>query len=223
MLDSEILTFYKTLKIAAKLPKGIEVMNPYQDAYAFSLCDKFYHQYYHDRWQRTLLLGINPGRFGSGITGISFTDPIKLEKECGIKNTFLKKSELSSEFIYAMIRSFGGPELFYRHYFISAISPLGFTRKGKNINYYDDNKLEKAVTPFIIDSIHQLMVMGFSTEKCFCIGEGKNYLFLRKLNDQQKWFKEIIPLAHPRFIMQYRRKQLDRHIEQYLEKLVISN
>lgn len=223
MMDGMILAFLSGLDIEARLPKGIEVMNPYRDPYTLSLCGKFYRKYYHDQEQRSLLLGINPGRFGSGITGISFTDPIKLEKECGISNTFVKKPELSADFIYKVIRSLGGPEVFYRHYFISAVSPLGFTAKGKNINYYDDPKLEKAVRPFIIRSIDGLLQMGVNRDKCFCVGEGKNYEFLKKINEEQKWFSEIVPLAHPRFVMQYRRKQLNRYIQSYLERLVIGN
>lgn len=220
MLDSKILEFLMGLKIDARLPKGIEVMNPYHDEYTVRLCKAFYKKFYNDHHPRSLLLGINPGRFGSGITGISFTDPIKLERECGIENTFVKKPELSSDFIYKMIKSFGGPEVFYKHYFISAVSPLGFTKKGKNINYYDDKKLEKAVLPFIVDSVNTLLPMGFSQHKCYCIGEGKNFDFLQKLNEDHQWFEEIVPLAHPRYIMQYRRKQLNRYIATYLEALL---
>lgn len=219
MFDDKILNFYKQLKITSSLPKGVEVMNPYQDPYTYGLCEEFYRKYYHDQNPRTLLLGINPGRFGSGVTGISFTDPIKLEKECGIENTFLKKPELSSDFIYAVIREFGGPGLFYGQYFISAVAPLGFTKAGKNINYYDDQKLEKAVLPFIIHSIELHLAMGFNREKCYCIGEGENFKFLKNLNEEQRWFSKIIPLAHPRFIMQYRRKKLQFYIDQYLKNL----
>ena len=194
-------------------------MNPYQDDYAFSLCEKFYHKYYNDNNPRTLLLGINPGRFGSGATGISFTDPVKLEKNCGIENTLIKKSELSADFIYTMIDAFGGPEKFYRLFFLSAVSPLGFTKENKNINYYDDKKLEEAIVPFAIDSISKLISIGMNTEKCFCIGEGENFKFLKKLNEQHKWFGEVIPLAHPRFVMQYRRKVVGQYVKDYLEKL----
>ena len=194
-------------------------MNPYLDDYAFSLCENFYRRFYNDNQPRALLLGINPGRFGSGTTGISFTDPVKLEDVCMIKNSFPKKAELSADFIYHMISAFGGPEKFYQHYFISAVSPLGFTKDGKNINYYDDKKLEKAITPFIIESINNIMSIGMSREKCFCIGEGKNFKFLQKLNEEHHWFKEVIPLAHPRFIMQYKRKRIDMYIQYYLENL----
>ena len=219
MVDKNILSFYKQLNIKAVVPKGVGVMNPYQEDYAFSLCEKFYSKYYHDDKPRTLLLGINPGRFGSGLTGISFTDPVKLEKECGISNNLEKKSELSADFIYTMIRAYGGPDSFYDRYLISAVSPLGFTREGKNINYYDDVNLEKAVKPFIVESIQKLVDVSKDHSRCYCIGEGKNFKFLNELNKQHHWFAKLLPLAHPRFIMQYKRKQLQGYVEAYLTHL----
>ncbi len=220
MLFSErVLTFYKSLKLDVSLPKGIEYMNPYVDDYTLQLCELFYQKYYSDEKERTLLVGINPGRFGSGTTGISFTDPIKLENECGIPNTLIKKPELSADFIYAMIKAYGGPKKFYSNYFISAVSPLGFTKEGKNINYYDEPALQKTVTPFIIHSINDMIKLGISRKKCFCIGEGKNLSFLSKLNEEHQWFEEIVPLAHPRFIMQYKRKSVSKYIDDYLLKL----
>jgi hypothetical protein len=219
MLSDSILSFLKDLRITAKLPKGIEVLDPYSNPQTFELCRQFYKKYYNDDNPRSLLLGINPGRFGSGTTGVSFTDPVKLEKFCGIKNELPKKPELSADFIYAMIDAYGGPDAFYSNYFVSAVSPLGFTFKGKNINYYDVAALEKSVTPFIVKSIQQLMDMGMSKEKCFCIGEDKNLKALVRLNEKHQWFKEIIPLPHPRFIMQYRRKKLKEYIDIYLTRL----
>lgn len=219
MLSDKILSFYKELEIHNPLPKGILVMNPYRDQYTMDLCMKFYKKYYHDNSPRTLLLGINPGRFGSGKTGISFTDPVKLENECGIQNNLTKKTELSADFIYRMIITYGGPVAFYNKYFISSISPLGFTKNGKNMNYYDDKHLEKSITSFAVESINKLLSIGMETQRCFCIGEGKNFKFLTQLNEKHRWFTKIIPLAHPRYIMQYQRKQLNKHIRMYLEKL----
>lgn len=219
MLSETILSFYQGLVPPPRLPKGILVMNPYRDTYIQGICRQFYEKYYHDTQPRTLMLGINPGRFGSGTTGISFTDPIRLETACGIPNTLQKKPELSADFIYRMIEAFGGPGSFYRKYFISAVSPLGFTRDGKNINYYDDKKLEQAIRPFATSCISRVVEMGMSRDRCYSIGEGKNYAFLVKLNEEHGWFNEILPLAHPRFIMQYRRKQLAQHIKGYLDQL----
>ncbi len=219
MLDQRILSFYTQLNLGPILSNGVEVMNPYLAEYTLSLCRKFYKKYYHDKNPRTLLLGINPGRFGSGLTGISFTDPIKLRDECGIDNSLKKKPELSADFIYRMIAAYGGPAEFYKRYLISAVSPLGFTKEGKNINYYDETRLQKAVTPFIIESINHLVDIAGKQSTCFCIGEGKNYVFLEELNGKHHWFGKLIPLPHPRFIMQYKRKQLERYIDIYLTHL----
>lgn len=214
-----MLAFLGQLSIDARLPKGVKAMNPYKDPYTLGLCKLFYHKFYSDTNERTLLVGINPGRFGSGTTGISFTDPIKLEKFCGIPNTLQKKPELSADFIYIMINAMGGAAQFYKRYLISAVSPLGFIRDGININYYDIPALQKAVTPFIVKSVGQMMDLGISKARCFCIGEGKNFVFLDQMNKKHGWFGEVVPLPHPRFIMQYRRKRVDEYVEIYKSAL----
>src|SRR5690242_12854320 len=103
-LADRILSFQRELKIKGKLPKGVGVMNPYKEKRAVALCEKFYYKFYKDNENRTMILGINPGRFGGGITGIPFTDPAKLER-LGILNDLPKKRELSADFVYAMIEA----------------------------------------------------------------------------------------------------------------------
>lgn len=168
------------------------------------------------------MLGINPGRFGAGITGINFTAPRQLKENCGIDHPWKNSSELSAEFIYKMIDAYGGPKAFYHDFFIGAVSPLGYTKGGINVNYYDDRKLSEAVRPFIVDTIQQQLKMGFSREVCFCIGGEKNFKYLDALNKEHHFFKKIIPLPHPRFIMQYRRKKMGEYVSNYLEQLVNS-
>lgn len=215
----QIIVFNQSLKIEAKLPKGVEVLNPFADTLTFELSKKFYRRYYDDSNPRTLILGINPGRFGAGLTGVPFTDPIKLEGRCGIANTLPKKAELSADFIWMMIDAYGGPEKFFSQYYISSISPLGFTLKGKNLNYYDDKRLEQAVTSFAVDCLRKQLDFGLKTDVCFCLGEGKNIQYLSKLNEAHQFFKALISLPHPRFIMQYRRKKLDEFVALYIRQL----
>ena len=215
----KVLNFYKALAITGKLPKGVEVLNPYQLEESFELCKQFYKKYYNDTHKRFAILGINPGRFGGGITGIPFTDPLKLEVISGIKNNMPKKAELSADFIHAMITAFGGLEKFYGSYFFNSVSPLGFTQDGKNLNYYDTPELLKDLEGFILTSIRQLLDLGIHRHVAFCLGEGDNFKYLSKLNEREKIFEKIIPLAHPRFIMQYRRKRVPEYIEDYLKKL----
>ncbi len=218
-LAEGIIRFFRNLKLSAQLPKGISMMNPYQDSSTMALVEAFYGRYYADNNPRILMLGINPGRFGAGATGISFTDPIRLETVCGIKNPLPKTPELSSDFIYRMIEAYGGADRFYHRYLVSAVSPLGFTLHGKNLNYYDDKKLEAAIRPFAVASITHLVNLGMVRSRCYCVGEGKNVKFLNELNEEEHWFREIIALPHPRFIMQYKRKQLSGYIDKYLAAL----
>jgi hypothetical protein len=212
----KLIQFYQNLHPPKKLPKGIEVLFPQKDPEVMKIVKLFFKKFYNDNNPRHLMLGINPGRFGAGTTGINFTAPKQLKNYCGIDHHFKQQTELSAEFIYEMIDHYGGVEKFYGDYFISAVSPLGYTKNGININYYDDKRLMTAVTPFIIDSIQKQISFGFKTDVCFCIGGEKNFKFLLALNEKHHFFKTIIPLPHPRFILQYRRKRKEEFIQQYL-------
>ncbi len=219
MFSKKILHFLHSLDLNVQLPRGIEVLNPYKDELIVDYCKKFYEKYYHDSNQRTLIVGINPGRFGGGLTGIPFTDPIKLQEECGIVNNLPQKKELSADFIYHLIHAYGGCEPFYHKFFFSSVCPLGFTSDGKNYNYYDTPVLQKAVYPFIVQSLEQQIDFGLNTKFVYCLGEGKNLKFLNQLNEEKKYFQHIIPLSHPRYIMQYKRRYVDDFVDDYLKKL----
>ncbi len=190
-------------------------MNPYVDAHIQRYLRAFLDKYFSDNRQRTLVLGINPGRFGAGITGVTFTDPVALADECGIPNDLPRKRELSSIFIYSVINHLGGPEAFFRRFFLSAVCPLGFTRRGINLNYYDDRKLERAVTLLIASSIEAQIALGCRRDRVIVLGRGQNAKFLKRLNDEHRWFASVHALDHPRFILQYRRRQVDSYIRNY--------
>lgn len=216
-----VIDYYSKLQLVGGLPEGVSVLNPYTNDDVLNICKQFYKKYYNDSDGRTFIVGINPGRFGAGITGIPFTDPLTLENECGIKNSFDKRSEISSEFIYKLINTMGGPTHFYRHFFIGSVSPLGFVKDGKNFNYYDSKDLMKAVKPFIISNLVKQIGLGINSRKCYCLGQGKNYEYLKMLNMELKLFDEIIPLPHPRWVMQYRRKKIDEIISEVVGKLIM--
>lgn len=218
--NERVIKFYRGLAIKTELPTGVEVLNPYHSRSVIDICGKFYGKYYNDDNGRILIVGINPGRFGAGITGIPFTDPVALEYECGIKNDFDKRRELSSEFIYKLINNMGGPDHFYKHFYIGAVSPLGFVKNNKNFNYYDSKDLMKILKPTIILNLVNQIGLGINSRKCFCLGQGKNYEYLKMLNLELKLFDSIIPLPHPRWVMQYRRKHLDEVINNVIKELI---
>ncbi|MBI1769620.1 MAG: DUF4918 family protein [Bacteroidetes bacterium] len=215
-----VLLFQKNLRLDIDLPKGVEVMNPYLEEEVAQLCEKFYKKFYNDNDQRVLVLGINPGRFGGGITGIPFTDPVKLEK-LGLGNDLPKKRELSADFIYQMIDACGGAQKFYKKFYIGAVSPLGFIKDEKNLNYYDVKGLPEILESFIVKCLKEQLSWGMNKEICYCLGEGENYKHIQRLNARYGFFNEIAPLPHPRFIMQYRRKRVGEFISSYKVKLKI--
>lgn len=219
------IAFNNSLHYEGVLPPGIGVMNPFQNnEAAVEASEQFYRRYYNDNNIRHIMIGINPGRFGAGQTGVPFTDPIRLRSECGIPYHGGTFRESSSVFIYEMIKAYGGVEEFYTKFFISALSPLGFTQltaKGNpvNHNYYDSKELLTATTPFIIENLKKQLSLGIYLNKAICLGTGKNYQFFQKLNKDYQFFKEIIPLEHPRFIIQYKSKFKDEYIHKYVETL----
>lgn len=202
-----------------RVPRGVGVMNPYRDATVQKYMRTFLDKYFADYRERTLVLGINPGRFGAGVTGITFTDPVAMADFLGIPNSLPRRRELSSVFIYDMIHRFGGPEAFFGKFFLTAVSPLGYTRGGLNLNYYDEPALVKAVTPFIVDSLERQIALGCRRDVACILGFGANRKFLEKLNEEHRFFERIVALEHPRWIMQYRRKKLDLYIDKYLDAL----
>jgi hypothetical protein len=218
-LPDRMIRFYRGLKMDFPLPEGVVVMNPYRDPEVLRVMSSFFRRFYSVERERIFVFGINPGRFGAGVTGITFTDPVRHEKVCGISSSFEKLPELSSVFIYEMISRFGGPEAFYSRFFLTAVSPLGFLKGGKNMNFYDDRALQSSLEDFIMSSIREQMGFGADRNLAVCLGEGKNYKYFARLNEKYGFFERIIPLAHPRFIMQYRMKRKEEYLEKYLEVL----
>lgn len=207
--------FYKSLEFRNHLPPGVAIMNPYRSAQVQNYLKSFLFKFFSDKRKRILVFGINPGRFGAGITGITFIDPVALEKFCGIPNDLPKKRELSSVFIYKFIRQWGGPKKFYRNFFLTALSPLGFLKGGKNFNFYDHPDLLRDTKPFIVSSIKSQMAFGARQEAAIVLGTGKIKQVFNELNLEYKFFKNIYPVEHPRFIMQYRRKKLEIYLQKY--------
>lgn len=219
---SFLWNFYTHLKPPDDLPNGIEWLHPQLQPEVQALMQQFFDRFYTDTQSRTLLLGINPGRLGAGVTGINFTGFRQLAEHCGIAHSFRMQSELSAEFVYEVIARYGGAEAFYQNFFIGSVCPLGFVQGGKNLNYYDDKQLLQTVRPFIVENLHKLVSFRVNRKRCGCIGGEKNYRFLTALNKEHQWFEEIIPLPHPRFVQQYRRKQKEDYVQQYLHFLINS-
>ncbi len=222
----KIISFNRSLQLTTQLPSNIRAMNPYaENPKALETSSNFYHKFYGDNQERKLILGINPGRLGAGVTGIPFTDTKRMQEFCGLGIEGVKTYELSAVFIYDVIQAFGGVIPFYQAAYISSVCPLGFViqdAKGreKNYNYYDSKGLEEAVKPFIIQSLEAQLEFGIDRKACFCLGSGKNFKFLNKLNQQKGYFEKVVPLEHPRYVMQYKLKTKELYVDKYLRALM---
>jgi hypothetical protein len=214
-----ILHFYKTLRQDFEPPGGIAIMNPYLEPATWELTSAFYKKFYADAHPRIFIFGINPGRLGGGVTGIPFTDPLRLQEKCGIRNELKKLPELSSQFIYEMIDAYGGVKEFYQDVYMTALSPLGYTKDGRNLNYYDDKELLKTCEPFMAACIRRQLATIPALSSCFCLGEGENYKQFNRINGVYHFFEDIVTLPHPRWIMQYRRKRMKEYVGLYVDKI----
>lgn len=219
----KIIQFNRSLDFKGELPARVEIMNPFKESKeALAVSSAFYRKYYNDNRPRHFILGINPGRHGAGLTGIPFTDPKKLVERCGIPFNGKQEHEPSSVFVYDVIQAFGGEVKFYKKFYINSICPLGFVierKKGRktNYNYYDSKELKKIMLDFIEKKLKQQIAFGIKTDVCFCLGTGKNAQFLNELNEAHKFFKKIVPLEHPRFVIQYKSKSKQHYIDKFIK------
>ena len=216
-----IINFNTHLEYNQSLPKGFDVLNPYMDnPETMEVMRAFYHKFYNDNRQRKFIIGINPSRHGAGVTGVPFTDTKRLESECGIAMKSAHTHEVSSVFMYDMIKAYGGVTKFYNDFYINSPFPLAIVRKasdGKwlNANYYDEEALFKSLKDYMIETLKKHISLGVDTQKVFVLGK-KNATFLQKLNKEATLFGEMVVLEHPRFIQQYKSKEKQLYIDKFL-------
>ena len=213
------IAYYNALTAPTNVPPGVGVINPYQQPEVQQIVGEFYTKFYCDTNPRVFVLGINPGRFGAGVTGISFTTPQNLRRYCGIENTLKDTPELSSRFIYQVVEAFGGAQEFYSQFFLTSLFPLALTKDGKNYNFYDDRVTTETLWPTITHEVKTQLDFGYRRQVAVCLGR-KNEAYLRRLNEQQNFFDRIITLDHPRYILQYRSRDIQLYLEQYIATLL---
>jgi hypothetical protein len=216
--------FNRKLRLSVRLPEGIRVMNPFREnPEILETSGLFYKSFFDDIYPRRLILGINPGRLGAGATGIPFTDSKRLSAICNIRLESVSTHEPSSVFVYDLIHRYGGVGKFYRDYFIGALCPLGFVRRSEkgnwvNCNYYDTAELYEAVRPFILHTLREQIDFGVDRGTCFVLGK-KNAIYLKRINQEGKFFDHLVVFDHPRYIEQYKAKQREKYISEYLNLL----
>ena len=217
---SGVAAFLTSLTLDIELPDGFSILDPYRHDDVVDVVRQFCAKYYAGNRKRIAVWGINPGRFGGGVTGLSFTDPTALVDLLDLKTQITGRRELSAEFVSRVIDAYGGPKAFYRDFFLSALSPLGFEAGGKNINFYDDADLARRIAP-----VHPRVDVGATRpglvpDRCIVLGTGKLRDYMERILRPDLPYKTVEYLEHPRFIMQYRRQRLQEFVDKYVETLL---
>lgn len=228
IFSNKVIEFNKMLaNVDIDLPEGFKLINPFTGSYKnivkyVSL--EFYNKFYNDTKPRIMILGSSPARRGTALTGVPYEDAEHLFAETGIKVDGFHVNKASSNFLYEVIDEYGGCQKFYSDFYMNFICPIGIVRvsgtgKETNCNYYDNKKLQNILYDFIIKTLKQQLNFNIDRSICFCIGSGENYKFLMDVNTKYGFFDKIIPLEHPRFIMQYNSKDKDKYLQKYLYAL----
>ena len=215
-----LLRFLTNFPLPDALPEGVAALSPFREPAVNDLLRRFSEKYYADNQPRIAVLGINPGRLGMGRTGVAFTDPGALTEFCGIAHDLPRqRPELSSQFVYQVVAALGGPQTFYQHFYLGSIYPLVLLNKGLNYNYYDSPALTKALWPDMQLSLcQQARELGLRTDVAVSLGR-RNGIFFNRLNEKLVLFKKIVVLDHPRYLMQYRRRDLAANVAHCVQEL----
>lgn len=216
--SSQAIKYFCNLKTPHIKSSGVEVINPYEKDDVKEIVKGFYSKYYNDKKERLFVIGINPGRFGGGLTGIAFTDPVALKECCRIENTFGDRRELSSKFVYTVINQFGGVKKFFSRVFLTALYPFAIIKNKKNYNYYDEKSLSDLLRLDMVQNIREQIKFGGRRDYAILLGK-RNADYFYPINEEHNFFKRITVLEHPRYIMQYKLKQIDGYIKKYLEAI----
>ena len=225
--SQKIIEFDRFLSsINLSVPEGFKIMNPFcsDSKEIHQVIETFYHKFYNDHQKRRMILGSSPARRGTSLTGIPFEDDQHLQSQTGIHIDGFHINKASSNFLYEVMERYGGTDKFYNDFYMNFVCPLGIVRinsKGRevNCNYYENKKLQKALYDFIIETIKMQVEFNIDRSVCYCIGSGENYKFLKVINEKYCFFDKIIPLEHPRFIMQYHAKEKEYYLDKYVNAL----
>lgn len=224
----KVLRYNKQLaSVSSDLPDGFRSVNPFigeSKEKIEQVAKIFYEKYYDDNKRRYLILGSSPAVRGTAVTGVPFEEAGRLREDTGIFVDKFRVNKSSSEFLHEVIEEYGGRKKFYSDFYMNFVCPLGIVRTNSrgndiNCNYYDSKNLLNRLYGFIADSIGSIITFGIDTSVCFCIGSGKNYRVLNEINDNYGFFKTIVPLEHPRYIMQYNSRYKKLFSDKYLAAL----
>ena len=173
------------------------------------VADAFWSTFYPGDLPREVICGLNPGRLGAGLTGVPFTDFLSLSKLLpGIKRN---DTEASAQFFFQVVQAVGA-EAFFKRFYVTNISAVGFLKAGKNLNYHD---LPQGARGVVERNFNEEMQVVAPTR---VIALGRHAYASVKKNLPSG--VEVSYLAHPSWIMTYRRSEADAWVRRYIDALM---
>lgn len=171
--------------------------------------DDFWRRFYPEELPRQVICGLNPGRLGAGLTGVPFTDFKTLSR--WMPSVERQDTEPSAQF-FAQVVEAVGVEAFFRRFYVTNVSAVGYVKDGRNLNYHDlpADALEVAERRFVeemeIVRPQRIIALGRQVERSI---------------------KKLIPnvvvtyLPHPAWVSTYRKAAQHNWIERYLQVLSV--
>ncbi|MCE5361045.1 uracil-DNA glycosylase family protein [Candidatus Igneacidithiobacillus taiwanensis] len=190
---------------------GIQVL---QDCLANrSWLEAFWQHYVPDPLPQTVILGLNPGRFGAGQTGIPFVDFRSLSALLPEASLPKQDSEPSATFFHRVVQHIGA-EKFYRMFYVSNVSAVGYLRDGKNCNYPD---LPELARPTVARNFAEEMGL-LRPKRIIALGREVEASAQALFPDGSV---RISHLPHPSWIMTYRLREAQSWVRRYAQMLLM--
>lgn len=125
----------------------------------------FDEKYYHEGFPKIVLCGINPGRKGAGVTGVPFVDMATLAERLPDNKISFNGSgkEQSAQYFNEIVNheEFGAKK-FYKHFYVTNFSWVGFTKKSNNstkIINHNYHKLNPEAQQYISNAFMREMTL----------------------------------------------------------------
>ena len=168
--------------------------------------DHFWDTYYSEGVPRVVVCGLNPGRLGAGQTGIPFMDFESLGQL--LPGIARRDRERSASFFFHVLSVFGAAA-FYRTFYVTNVSAVGFVRSGRNLNYPD------LPAPALAIVKQRFLEEMEEVQPTHVIALGRQV---------QKTLRQWLPAAvdcshclpHPAWVATYRPREKAQWIEHYL-------
>jgi len=182
---------------------GVEILDSFLEHR--DIATAFNARVYGDHVPKVALVGINPGRLGAGKTGVPFLDMRSLKKI--LPDLEHDDAERSAEYFFSVVESIG-VEKFYKKFYVTNVSPVGFSKDKKNLNF--DALPQLAQECVFVNFRTEIEQVG--PQRIITMGSVVNEAMLKLFGDS---FGPIPNLAHPNYCAfpKNREKQKKKYLE----------